>query len=606
MIKKEKLEMKFCPECGNKLEEGMKFCSECGYKLVDSSVQNPALREEKGKFSSSEELIKYYLKNTKESVDLSISPDITEKKLVNAATVIGNGVDTMKVVGLVDTTIFHSGKEGILFLGDRVYFRPPFGDSVCIEYNEIKDVKYEECEHRDSNNKITIEKLLEVHKKAGDLLRFSSTTYGFGYPLKLLADILQGILSDVEVIETTDQFLLLKDMGPECVSLYLQIITNYLYEDDGQLDKVEYKELIGLMGRLNVSKELADNLRKYRNGNILIPTEELVREIQNYIPKGSIPTIFQSLLNDILSISKNAPEDWKKDEIFVRYQRLLSVADSQVEFFVRRLLQDRRIIEEKIDDSTIKKAMSELVAVGTGAGVSLAALAVTGGVSTGIWGGLFTISMASTGGMALGLAAVGGLGYGAYRGIKYFSGTTEAEKYAIRSTMLQQKIKDLQKSENYLIEDINWTTTQIAELIEKKEEILDNHEKLLKYIQMAKTFDEGSRMIFEEERLSHINILLSHIPEKLDIDKFDELIKKTQYQVQFKEYVYQCYIKNENEEYILQDIDDEECLEKLDQILEIIGYYDVSKSAAAKTNVLVKKGISGLKGLKDGINGKGN
>lgn len=594
--------MKYCPECGYKLEGNVKFCPECGYKLSELQKQGDSFLGEKTKFASSEDLIKFFLKNAHENAEISIAPEITEKKLVNAAETIGNGVDTMKVTGLIDTTVFHSGKEGILFLGDKVYIRPAFGNSVCIEFDSIKDVKYEEKEFRDSNNKVSIEKILDVHKKAGDLLRFSSNTYGFGFPLKLLADILNGILTDVDVIETTDQFLLLKDMGPECILLYLKIVTNYLYEDDGQIDNEEYKELIGLMGRLNVSKDLADDLRTYRTGEVKVPTEDLIDDIQKYIPRGSVPTIFQSLLNDILSISKNDPEEWKQDDIFMRYQKLLGVSDSQVDFFVRRLLQDRRIIEEKIDDNTIKKAMSELAAIGTAAGASLAALAVTGGVSTGIWGGLFTISMASTGGMALGLAAIGGLGYGAYRGVKYFSGTTESEKYAIRSSMLQQKIKELQKSENYLIEDINWTTTKIAELIEKKDQILENHEQLLKYIQMAKALDAGSRMIFEEEKKSQINVLLSRLPEKLDFDKFEELVKKTQYQIPFKEYVYACYEDNGNGEYILQNIDDEEQLDKLDQILETVGYYDLSKSTVAKTNVFVKKGISGLKGLISGQN----
>ena len=594
--------MKFCPECGYKLEANVKFCPECGYRLSDLQKQDNSSLKKEIKFESSEDLIKHFLKNAHENADISIAPEITEKKLVSAAETIGNGADTMKVTGLIDTTVFHSGKEGILFLGDKVYLRPAFGNSVCIEYDSIKNVKYEEKDSRDANNKVSIEKILDVHKTDGDLLRFSSKDYGFNFPLKLLSEILSGILSDVNVIETTDQFLLLKDMGTECILLYLKIVTNYLYEDDGQLDNEEYKELIGLMGRLNVSKELADALRTYRVEKIKVPTEDLITDIRNYIPRGSVPTIFQSLLNDILSISKNNPDEWKNDEIFVRYQRLFGVSDAQVDFFVRRLLQDRRIIEEKIDDNTIKRAMSELAAIGTAAGVSLAALAVTGGVSTGIWGGLFTISMASTGGMALGLAAIGGLGYGAYRGVKYFSGTAESEKYAIRSTMLQQKIKELQKSENYLIEDINWTTTKIAELIEKKNQILANHEQLLEYIQMAKSLDAGSRLIFDEEKKSQINILLSHLPEKLDFNKFEELVKKTQYQIPFREYVYACYQSNGNGEYILQNIDDEEKLEKLDQILETVGYYDLSKSTVAKTNVLMKKGISGLKGLINGQN----
>lgn len=119
---------------------------------------------------------------------------------------------------------------------------------------------------------------------------------------------------------------------------------------------------------------------------------------------------------------------------------------------------------------------------------------------------------------------------------------------------------------------------------------------------MAKSLDAGSRLIFDEEKKSQINILLSHLPEKLDFNKFEELVKKTQYQIPFREYVYACYQSNGNGEYILQNIDDEEKLEKLDQILETVGYYDLSKSTVAKTNVLMKKGISGLKGLINGQN----
>lgn len=35
--------MKFCPECGTKVE-GMKFCPECGYK-ISSTVNNPVCPE---------------------------------------------------------------------------------------------------------------------------------------------------------------------------------------------------------------------------------------------------------------------------------------------------------------------------------------------------------------------------------------------------------------------------------------------------------------------------------------------------------------------------------------------------------------------------------
>lgn len=584
--------MKFCPECGFKFEGNEKFCPECGFK-----VEQYQKTDEKIKYQSSEEMIKSKLKASYEKAEIFIAPDIPEKKLVNAASVIGKGVNTMEVVGLVDTTILHSGKEGILFMGDRAFLRPPFGTPICIEYASLKNIKYDEKEIRDSNDKVKIERILTIEKKAGDIERFSSNTYGFEFPLKLFSEILNSTIHDVENIETTNQLLQLKDMEEECIALYLKIIMNYLREDDGIIDNFEYKELIGLMSRLNISKDLADKLRDYRIGNDTKQTSELIEEIKDYIPSGSINTIFQSLVNDILSIRRNDPENWKQDEIFIKYQRMFNVSDAQIEFFVRRLIQDRKIIEEKIDDNTIKKAISEISAVGAAAGVSLAALTVTGGISTGIWGGLLTISMASTGGMALGLAAIGGLGYGAYKSVKYFSGTAESERYAIRSTMLQQKIKELQNSENYLIEDINWTTSKIADLVEKKDQILENYDQLLNYIQMAQELDIGSRIMFEEEKKTRVNVYLSHLPEQLDINKYNELVKKTQYQTIYDEFVFSCYEENSDGEYILGDIQDEEYLEKLEQILENIGYFDTAKSAVAKTNAIMKKGFGNLKGI---------
>ena len=101
-------------------------------------------------------------------------------------------------------------------------------------------------------------------------------------------------------------------MEEECIALYLKIIMNYLREDDGIIDNFEYKELIGLMSRLNISKDLADKLRDYRIGNDTKQTSELIEEIKDYIPSGSINTIFQSLVNDIYQLEEVIPKTGNK------------------------------------------------------------------------------------------------------------------------------------------------------------------------------------------------------------------------------------------------------------------------------------------------------
>ena len=152
---------------------------------------------------------------------------------------------------------------------------------------------------------------------------------------------------------------------------------------------------------------------------------------------------------------------------------MLVVSDEQVEVGIRKIKDDERIVSERMEDSQIKQITNELVALAGGAGVTLAALAVTGGVSTGIWGGLLTLGWLPTGSMLLGLAAIGGVGYGAYKGIKYFSGTSEYEKSGIRIAALQGAIEMNKKATTYIIEDINALIEEInditKELSEKNE-----------------------------------------------------------------------------------------------------------------------------------------
>ena len=53
-------------------------------------------------------------------------------------------------------------------------------------------------------------------------------------------------------------------MSSEILELYFRIVIAYLKDDDGIIDSREYKELISLMTKIKVSKQLANDLRKYR------------------------------------------------------------------------------------------------------------------------------------------------------------------------------------------------------------------------------------------------------------------------------------------------------------------------------------------------------
>ena len=262
-----------------------------------------------------------------------------------------------------------------------------------------------------------------------------------------------------------------------------------------------------------------------------------------------------------------------------------------------------------MEDNQVKEITKEFAAVAAGAGVTLAALAVTGGVSTGIWGGLMTLGLASTGGMFLGLAAIGGLGYGAYKGIKYFSGTSELEKFGIRISALQSAIESNKAATTYIIDDVNWLTAKITVLFKKiaESEELNGElmEQIVSYLSFAENVGESGQLINESSDTANYEINISKLPKVLAIDRFDELVKSNPNYVQIKDYVLSVYIKNETKTqdgytkttYEREDEISYENASKLYNIFESIGYYDTKASAVAQGQAIAKKGFNALKNM---------
>ena len=80
-------------------------------------------------------------------------------------------------------------------------------------------------------------------------------------------------------------------MSSEILELYFRIVIAYLKDDDGIIDSREYKELISLMTKIKVSKQLANDLRKYRFED----KEDLtIEELIDHLKIKLIKIIFRS------------------------------------------------------------------------------------------------------------------------------------------------------------------------------------------------------------------------------------------------------------------------------------------------------------------------
>ena len=258
---------------------------------------------------------------------------------------------------------------------------------------------------------------------------------------------------------------------------------------------------------------------------------------------------------------------------------------------------EKEIIENKMTDSQIKDVAKELMALGSGAGISIGTFAVIGSVGLG------------------GVLLLASAGFGVYRGIKYFSGTGQLEKYGIRIQTLNERINQLRIANSYIIEDINWLSNKSVTFAKKLKESNELSEELYKeldhIISQNQSLADAGSLIEDEENYSEYELYITHIPESLNVGKYNELLSKNINKVYFDEVIKEVYIiegdldnKVEEAEPTLREDMSLDELKQAYQVLEQIGYFDTKSSSIAKGKSMAKKGLSGLK--KSLLNGDKN
>ncbi|PNZ31790.1 Uncharacterised protein [Staphylococcus petrasii] len=578
--------MKFCPECGNKLIENAKFCPECGFKIASINTVSPEIKEvEEIDKVSSDVYIKSVLNET-ELTDILITPDIPEKNLINAAVSIADGIDPNTIIALIDTSLLNNGKTGVVFTGAEMYLKTTFDDVKKIPFENIKSAEYDS--DRTINNK---GKVIEYHRvivsyENGEDVEFSSEQFDSNLPYKLIAKLLNDFNKRVDNISSKNQVVQISQMSSEILELYFRIVIAYLKDDDGIIDSREYKELISLMTKIKVNKQLANDLRKYRfEDKEDLTIEELIDQLKTQTNKDNFSeaAVEQTLAMDIIGMNSDKLDSIKDDEVLVRMLNRLNISDKQLKFIVRKIKADKEIIESRMTDSEIKEVNKELAAIASGAGLVALGLVASGGV-------YFSIIA----------------GFGVYRGLKYFSGTGEAEKFGIRIQTLNDRISQLRIANAYIIEDINWLSQKMTDFALKLRESNELSSELYKELELIITqnqslADAGS-LIEDDESYSERELLLTMVPETLDIGKYNELLAKNINKVYADEVIKNAYVINGdldnqseiNDASLRESIELEE-LKAAHTVLEDIGYFNTKASSIAQSKSLAKKGFSGLK-----------
>ena len=237
---------------------------------------------------------------------LYVSPDIPPQKLDNAIAAYARDVQPGYVLALYDSTVFGSAKDGILFLGDRMYFS---WNKRVVNYLDIQDVELlQNYKVAKDGTRKEVEPSVILAWSDGTKERFDE--YLGGINKQGFKDFIQIIHNEVGTEETeldsTNQLLPLSMMSDEVKETYIKFLCNAVYLDDGQIDSREYAEIMTLIAINSLTHESRMKIRMYMyNTDGMEDIEALLEKLDNLVPSGSV--CFLQVLS-----GKSCKQKWRK------------------------------------------------------------------------------------------------------------------------------------------------------------------------------------------------------------------------------------------------------------------------------------------------------
>ncbi|MDM8558274.1 hypothetical protein [Candidatus Parabeggiatoa sp. HSG14] len=577
------------------------------------------------------------------STKVSVAPKIPNKKLNNAVKAFNCEDNLNSILAIYDNTSFGSAKEGLVFTGEKIIYKPSSSEPTELHFNDFESVEYIENVTVSEKGKEKREEYIEIALSSGKTVTLKDL---LSCNYKKLADILKEAFSDFDEFEEENQIVTLAEMSEELKIAYVKVIINMTFADDGKVDEKELAEILSLMTRLDLSTDSRFKLREY---TISEAEQELLEQLLDTIDKeaGSHnKSIKISLVKDLISTFISANEGSYKDfsykdfEFLTANQSLFGVSDEEIEFVVKTIMFDFGMLDKDFTDAAFIKGIKELTANAGAVGVPLAAVYLSGSVigmsAAGMTSGLAALGLGGVLGfssMATGIGVAVLLGVGAYKGVRHFTGANELDKTKRRVLMLNEMIKQIQATISLLVGDINYITIKLNEAfyifslqdaqiknLESSRITQDEHinklelsrrtesAKTKKLMYMMSQLTGAGEVLNKKYDTIQNRELRANCPEVLDESKLKSLtsepVKKQYYTIVLKYYeeqIVQEETKNGETQNVKQlrrkqGIPTKE-LEKLASIFEVIGYFkaaDVLKGAASDMTDKAKRKITGF------------
>ncbi|TCI53436.1 hypothetical protein EVJ30_08300 [Exiguobacterium sp. SH5S13] len=558
--------------------------------------------------------INTYLKEYAQTVlgdGTHIAPNVPDKKLNGAIKTYAQDALPEHVVVLYDSTLFKSGKEGMLFLGDRFYFKPLLEKPICVLYKDLQRVDLDrEVTYKNDKRK---EKLhVVMHTEQYD---YSMTDKLATYNVEGVVELLNGIaaLKDKEdELVNVSQVTPLADL-PETYKLtYLKILANFTFVDDQQIDAKEYSELMSLVTRIHLSSEYRLQLRSYlSNPSLHTSTTDLIEELRTLSTTLDFSIVEKSLFKDLLYLFKlkRPLSAWFENAFLQQLKEDLSISRDEIELISNAIQSDEDILTFRKNDSEIAKSMKDLAAKAAAVGVPLTAIYLSGSVvglsAAGLTSGLASLGMGGLLGfssMFTGIGVLVVIGVGTYQGLKKITGMKDIENNKQREYMLQAIIRNTQQTLNYLLEDINEISSRLVVAIQQGNE---NSEKINQLSNMLQMLSQSAQFSADKQTHSQKEQIMTQLPSKLSAVRLDELTSKATYQ-KIRDYVYTCYTPepiqlddmtfSNEEELVLKETLTLEELEQLHESFQAIGYFEMTGGGLAEVTGGAKRLVKNVFG----------
>lgn len=526
-------------------------------------------------------------------VKVHISPDIKDKVLSNINKATKGKMSSDACIGIIDTSLAGSGKEGIYFSSEKIVIKEMMESPVELFFNDIAEVKTDIRIHKEKELNYNI-----IEFKDGSTYSISDILSNH-INAKSFEEFVNHIIESNEENEFIEQkqIVPLEELDIDIKKIYVKLLCNYAYSDDNVIDSKEYAELITFIVKINMDEDSRLELRSYMSDiSKMEDTYELMKQLNGLCIDVDFTVVKLSLFSDLIDLYalEINQDETLNDSFILDLANKYDVDTKKLEMFLDNNRRNKDILEQRLNDNDIKKTMKDISSKAASVGVPMAALYLSGtaGVSAvGMTTGLSALGMGGILGfssMFTGVGVLALLGITSYQGMKKLTGLNDEKNNKQREIMLQEIIRNNQESLQYLIEDVNIISSRLIDEIKKGHQNSIQIEKLSK---MLKSISRGSMEVVNKLEHYESESILTKAPLELKIDKILELSKGDE---KVENIIFDLYDENDGNLTLKNNISSKNAFE-LVASLEKIGYFNLSNNATATVKSSSKNIFSAIR-----------